>query len=118
MSEWTITDSSGKTGTARIVGDGVDGMNCLEFYDSDALLNGSDTDAVAYRDYELPSSLTQATNFTLSAWVKTIGISGTTKAKLTMRCYNSSGTQIGGDADYIVEATDKQWKYKYGYNCV
>ena len=109
MAGWTITDLSGKTGAARIVGDGVDGMYCLELYDSDNLLNGSDTDVTAYRDYELASPLTQATNYTLSAWVKTIGISGNTKPSFTIRCYNSSGVQLGSDTNHIINATDKQW---------
>ncbi|TYQ18382.1 UNVERIFIED_CONTAM: LOW QUALITY PROTEIN: RHS repeat-associated protein [Acetivibrio alkalicellulosi] len=107
MAGWTITDET-NTGAARIVGDGVDGVYCLEFYDSDNLLNGSDTDAIAYREYELDSPLTQATNFTLSAWVKTIGISGSTKPSFTMICYNSSNVAISTE-DRNIDVTDKQW---------
>ncbi|WP_163537248.1 DNRLRE domain-containing protein [Gracilibacillus sp. YIM 98692] len=90
-SGWTLSDWSGSTGEWRVVQDGVDGSSSIENYDSDGLTDGSETNSVAYQEYNLSSALTSDTAYTLSAYAKRIGDS---QPKLSILAYDGNGDRI------------------------
>lgn len=97
---WSITDWNASTGKWRIANDGVDGKYSIECYDSDGLTNGSTTNAVCYQTYNLPSALTQAKNYTISAYAKKIG--GTVPV-LSILCYDSNSNLVTNGYGYFAK---------------
>ncbi|MFF2878151.1 DNRLRE domain-containing protein [Gottfriedia sp. NPDC057991] len=88
---WTITDWSALSGGGRISQDSTDGSQSLEFYDKNKQANP--TNAVAYETYTYTSPITAAKTVTFSAMAKRIG---GTNPTLSIRCYDSTGTDIPG----------------------
>uniref|UniRef100_UPI00398992A9 DNRLRE domain-containing protein n=1 Tax=Clostridium thailandense TaxID=2794346 RepID=UPI00398992A9 len=90
---WKVEDWNGSTGKWRVVSGGVNGNYCLESYDSDGVITGQATNAVAYQLVTLSAALAVNKIYTLSTYSKR---TGSANPALAIQCFDINGAQIAG----------------------